>query len=132
MGQMRIRLLIVLLILGVVVSLLYAQGIMVSKRIVAVLFVFRPGNGCEKAALDSCTGWVKHIGGFHESRIYEFSLDAQLSKGNAEVFLLDKKKQPLMQLNQQSPVGSVELDAKSRYYLRWEFQNATGKCELHW
>lgn len=112
--------------------LLYCKGPAVSKRIAAILFIFRPGRDADKAALDSCTGWVRHVGSFHESRTYEFTFDAQLSKGNAEVVLLNKKKQPLMKLNQQCPTGKIELDAKNRYYLRWNFKSATGRCELHW
>lgn len=72
------------------------------------------------------------MGRFRESRTYEFTLEAQLSKGNVEVILLDKKKQQLLKLNRQSPSGKLELDAKNRYYLRWDFKGATGKCELHW
>ena len=96
------------------------------------MYVFRPGKDADKVTLDSCTGWVKHVGRFRESRTYEFILDCQLSKGDVEVFLLNKKKKQLLKLNRQFPAGSAELDGKSRYYLRWEFKNATGKCELHW
>ncbi len=127
-----IYILIFLQIIGIVVGLLYRQGIAVSKSIVAILFEFRPEKGADKAALDSCTGWVKHIGRFHGSRQYDFVLDAQLSKGSVEVLLLDKKKQQLMKMDRQSPTGRIALDAESRYYLRWEFKNATGKCQLHW
>ena len=109
----------------------YFRSIAASKRISAVLFIFRPGKDTDQAALNSCTGWVKHTGRFHESGTYEFALDAHLSKGCAEVILLDAKKQQLMKLNQQSPAGKIDLAAK-KYYLRWEFKSATGKCALHW
>ena len=115
-----------------VIYLLYIKGLAVSKSIQAILYVFRPGKDADRVTLDSCTGWVKHVGRFRESRIYEFTLDCQLSKGDVEVFLLNKKKKQLLKLNRQFPAGSAELDGKSRYYLRWEFKNATGKCELHW
>ena len=94
----------------------YFRSIAISKSIVAILFVFRPGRDADKATLDSCTGWVKHMGRFRESRTYEFTLDGQLSKGDVEVTLLDAKKEPLMKLNQQSPVGKIDLDAKNRYF----------------
>ena len=96
------------------------------------MIVFRHGKNADKATLDSCTGWVMHVGRFRESRTYEFFLDAQLSKGNVEVILLDRKKQPLMLLNPQAPTGKIELDVKNKYYLRWEFEGVTGKCELRW
>lgn len=114
------------------IYILYCQGFAVLRRNSAIMIVFRRGKNADKATLDSCTGWVKHTGRFRESKTYEFFLDAQLSKGNVEVILSDRKKQPLMKLNPQSPVGKIELDVRNRYYLRWEFKGATGKCELRW
>lgn len=110
----------------------YVQSMAVSKSIAAILFVFRPCRDADRVTLVSCTGWVKHMGRFSESRTYEFTLDMQLSKGDAEVVLLDAKKERLMKLDRQFPTGAIELDAKSRYYLRWKFEGATGKCELVW
>ena len=124
----------VLFVLAVlaVVYLLYRQGFGVSKSIAAVLFVFRPGKNADKVTLDSCSGWVSHAGRFRESRTYAFALDGRLSAGDVDVVLLDKKKQPLLKLDRQSPAAQAELAGNSRYYLRWNFKNATGKCELHW
>ena len=83
--------------------------------------------------LDACTGWVRHMGRFYENRIYAFALDAQLTKGQVEVLLLDQNKQPLLQLSSQNPTQSIHLDGEtSRYYLQWKFHSASGKCELHW
>ena len=110
----------------------YFWGIAVTKSISAIQFMFWPGKNKDRAALTACTGWVKHMGRFYESGTYTFVLDAQLSKGDAEVLLLDKKKQPLLKLNRQSPSQTIDLDEKNRYYLRWEFQNASGRCELRW
>lgn len=110
----------------------FFRRIAVSKSIAAILFVFRRGKDTDRAALDSCTGWVQYMGGFHESRTYEFTFDAQLSKGDVEVILLDKEKRRLMKLNQQSPTERIALDAENWYYLRWDFKGATGKCALHW
>ncbi len=107
-------------------------GIATVKSISAVLFLFQPGKNTDRATLKACTGWVRHMGRFYESRAYTFTLDAELSKGDAEVLLLDQKKQPLLKLSKQLPTQAIDLDGKSRYYLRWEFQNASGKCELRW
>lgn len=114
------------------IYILYCQGFAVLRRTSAIMIVFRHGKNADQATLDSCTGWVKHAGRFCESKTNEFFLDAQLSKGNVEVILLDRKKQPLMKLTPQSPVCKIELDVRNRYYLRWEFRGATGKCELRW
>lgn len=116
----------------VVIYLLYCKGFGVLKSTTAILFVFRRGKKAHKATLDSCTGRVKYVGRFRESKVYEFTFDAQLSKGNVEVTLLDKKKQELLKLSRQSSFGKIEIDAKNKYYLRWDFKGATGTCELHW
>ena len=112
--------------------LLYRQGFAVSKSITAVLFIFRPEKNRDSVSLDSCSGWVKHVGRFRESHTYEFFLDCQLSKGDTEVLLLDKGKRELLRLDPNSPSGNIELDRKSKYYIRWKFRHATGKCELRW
>ncbi len=110
----------------------YFWGIATTKSISAVLFMFWPGKNKDRVTLNACTGWVKHMGRFYESRTYTFVLDAQLTKGDVELLLLDKNKQPLWKLNRQSSSQTIDLDAKNRYYLRWEFKNASGKCELRW
>ena len=114
------------------IYILYCQGFAVLRRTSAIMIVFRHGKNADQATLDSCTGWIKHAGRFCESKTHEFFLDAQLSKGNVEVILLDRKKQPLMKLTPQSPTCKIKLDVRNRYYLRWEFRGATGKCELRW
>lgn len=114
------------------IYILYCQGFAVLRRTSAIMIVFRRGKRADKATLDSCTGWVKHAVRFRESETHEFILDAQLSKGNVEVTLLNRKKQPLIKLNPQSPRCKIESDVRNRYYLRWEFKSATGKCELRW
>ncbi len=115
-----------------IIYILYCQGFAVLKRTAAIIMVFRHGKNADNATFDSCTGWIKHAGRFHESKTYEFVLDMQLSKGSVEIILLDSKKRELMKLNQQSLTGKIDLDARNRYYLRWEFKGATGKCELRW
>ena len=115
-----------------VMYFLYGRGIAVSTNIRAVLFMFRPEKNADKVNLDSCTGWVQRVGRFHESSTYELILNTQLSKGEAEFSLLDRKKRPLLKLNRRCPSSRVDLNADSRYYLRWQFTNATGECELRW
>lgn len=129
---MRPYYLIFFLALGAVIYLLYRRGLAVTKCIAAVLFVFYPGREKDRAKLNSCNGWVRHVGRFRQGQTYEFSFGDQLSKGEAEVSLLDREKRPLLKLNRQSPTGTIKLGENGRYYLRWDFQNATGQCELSW
>lgn len=111
---------------------LYRQGIAQSKCIAAAFYVFLPGRSSDRVAMDSCNGWVRRMGKFREARTYEFTLDTQLSNGDVEVFLLDQEKQEILRLNPYFPSQQVSLSEKSRYYIHWEFRNATGKCELNW
>ena len=53
-------------------------------------------------------------------------------RGDVAVILLDREKQQLMKINLQSSTCKIELDAKNRYYLCWEFKGVTSKCELRW
>lgn len=117
---------------GILALFLYRRGLMTTKRIAAVFFLFRPGKNRDQVSLNSCSGWVRHRGQFRESGSYEFRLDFGLSKGGAEVSLLDGEKRELLRLNWQQSAGTAELKRKGRYYLRWEFKGATGKCELWW
>lgn len=121
-----------IMLIGTLFYLLYREGLMVTKSIAAVLFVFHPGKQGDSVSLDSCSGWVRHAGRFRESRIYTFHLDYRLSKGSAAVTLLDRQKRELLRLSQDSPAGEIKLSGNGHYFLRWEFQNATGSCALRW
>lgn len=57
-----------ILLFCTVMYLLYIKGLAVSKSIQAILCVFRPGKDADRATLDSCTGWVRHVGRFHGDR----------------------------------------------------------------
>lgn len=114
------------------VFVLYRYGFMLTKGIVAALFVFRPGRDGDRTTLSSCTGWVRHMGRFAGGRTYVFALETALSQGEAEVRLLDGRKQTLLRLTPQSPEGRLTARPRTRYCLRWEFRHATGKCELKW
>lgn len=113
------------------IFLLYRRGFVVTKCITAVLFVFWTGKDGDHTSLNSCTGWIRHMGRFRENRVYVFHLDCQLSRGDAQVTLLDSEKRELLRFDRNHTTGTIELNGK-RYYLRWEFENATGTCRLCW
>lgn len=110
----------------------YRQGFLTSKRIAAALFVFRRSENGESATVDSCSGSLRHTVRFPESRSYQFHFHGGLSKGDAEIVISDAKKQPLLRLNRCAPTGVVKLDKNNKYFFRWEFRKATGRCELSW
>ena len=49
-----------------------------------------------------------------------------------KVILMDKKKQEILKLSPGSFAGQIELNAKDKYYVYWEFYEASGTCELCW
>ena len=110
----------------------YRKGFLTSKRIAAALFIFRRSENGESATVDSCSDSLRHTVRFPESRSYQFHFHGGLSKGDVEIVLSDAKKQPLLRLNRCAPTGVVKLDKNNKYFLRWEFRKATGRCELSW
>ena len=117
---------------GILFYAAYSQGLLVTKCIAAMLFVFRPGKYGDQATVSGCNGWVRHMVRFQESRSYEFVLDAWLSAGDVEVQLLDRERQTLLRLNQQYPAGKILVERTGRYYLQWDFRGASGKFALRW
>lgn len=113
------------------VYLLYNRGLLAAKSIRALLFVFLPGKTGSRFALDACTGWVRYPVRFQEGGVYAFTLDALPAKGDAECLLLDRNGE-ILKLTARSPAGRAALEGRRRYYLRWRFQNASGRCELRW
>ena len=110
---------IFLIILAVVMIgvfiFLYNQGYMVSKSISAVTFIgSTKGNS---ARFSSCNGYMKRVIKFKEEGTYTFVLDAELSKGDMSVELLDSTKQKIMQLNCSNRSASITVEKKKKYYL---------------
>lgn len=112
--------------------LLYCRGMVVTKKIAAVFFLFRPGRTGDRVTLNGCSGWVRHAVRLREGQTYTFSLDMRLSGGDAEAVLLDQNRQPLLRLNRRTPSGSVTPEGTGRCSVRWEFRSVSGTCELRW
>lgn len=108
------------------------QGMAVYKSISAIVFVFLPAGEKDKFTLKSCSGFIRYGGRFYKSGIYKFILDTQLSEGHVKVILMDKKKSEILKLSPGSFAGQIELNAKDKYYVYWEFYEASGTCELCW
>lgn len=113
--------------LGVFVFL-YNQGYMVSRSISAVVFIgSAKGNS---ARFTSCNGYMKRVIKFKDDGTYTFVLDAELSKGDMSVELLDSTKQRIMQLNCSNQRDSITVEKKKKYYLVINFRSATGRYAL--
>ena len=124
---------VVLLIILAVVMLgifmfLYSQGYMVFKSISAVTFVgSTKGNS---ASFSSCSGYMKRVIKFKEDGTYTFVLDAELSKGDMSIELIDSTKLKIMQLNCSNRSASITVEKMKKYYLIINFRSATGRYAL--
>ena len=107
---------------------LYNRGYMVVKSLSAVTFI-----GSSKGAganFTSCSGYIKRIVRFRESGTLYYYLDAELSKGDILVELLDSGKHSIMKLNRENNHASITVASKKKYYLVVNFKSATGCYSL--
>ena len=124
---------VVFLIILVVVMLgifmfLYNQGYMVFKSIRAVTFIgSMKGNS---AKFSACSGYMKRVIKFKEDGICTFVLDAELSKGDMSVELIDSAKRKIMQLNCANPRATISVEKKEKYQLVIHFSSATGRYTI--
>ena len=119
---------ILTVILVGIFAFLYNQGYMVLKSTSAVAFVGSArGYG---AKFTSCSGRMKRIIRFKADGTYTFLLDAELTKGDMSVELLDSGKQTIMLLNCVNRSASVSVEKKKKYYLVICFKSATGRYAL--
>ncbi len=127
MEEVVMLIILTVAMLGVFVFL-YNQGYMVSKSMSAVVFIgSAKGNG---ARFTSCNGYMKRVIKFKDDGTYTFVLDAELSKGDMSVELLDSTKQRIMQLNCSNQRDSITVEKKKKYYLVINFRSATGRYAL--
>lgn len=119
--------LLIIILVGIFVFL-YNQGYMVINSKSAVSFIGSTrGNS---ARFTSCSGYMKRIVRFKADGTYTFILDADLSKGDMSVELLDSTKQKIMQLNCANRSASITVEKKKKYYLVINFRSATGRYAL--
>ena len=108
--------------------LLYQNGLMVVNSKRAVSFV--GSDRGRHASFTACTGTVRRILRFSESRTLRVVFSPVLTKGSVTMELLDSSKQPLLQLNEACPIGSISVEKGRRYHLIFRFQSATGEYTL--
>ena len=127
------KVVVFLIFIGLVFYVLYTQGMLVVNCKRAILFVgsIRGKDSC-RASFKSCSGYMKRVIKFERSRAYYFMLDSELEKGELEIAILDSSKQPVLMLNHIQQSGTIEVDARQRYYLVFSFKSASGKYELKW
>ena len=124
-----IKIMLLGILLAGIFVLLYQQGYMALKSTSAVTFIgSAKGNG---AKFTSCNGSIKRIVRFKEDGICTYTLDAELTKGDLSVELLDSEKEKIMQLDCVNRSTSVAVEGKKKYYLIIRFRSATGRYTLY-
>lgn len=123
------KLIVIFIILMILYYILYINGYMIltSKR--AMMFIGTQRG--KEARFTVCTGYIRRVIKFEESRDYEFVFDTELSKGSVSVELLDSSKKRVMFLKE-NRCGAVSVEACKRYYLMIRFESATGNYNLDW
>ena len=114
--------------LAAIFLFLYNQGYMVINSKSAASFIGNPKG--TSARFTSCSGSIKRIIRFKADGRYAFRLDAELTKGDLSVELLDADKQPVMQLDRANTRASIAVEKKKKYYLVIKFKSATGRYSL--
>ena len=118
-----------LCLIGILSYLLYINGYMVvaSKR----AFMFLGSKRGKKAMFSSCTGYVKRVIKFKESKVYPVDFKLELEKGEVTLEILDAKKQSVLTLND-SQISEIEVVSGQRYYMVLRFRSASGSYEVTW
>ena len=108
--------------------LLYQNGLMVLNSKRALSFV--GSDRGRRASFTACTGTVRCILRFSESKTLRVVFSPVLTKGSVTMELLNSQKQPLLLLYETHPTGSIAVEKGQRYQLVFHFQSATGEYSL--
>ena len=114
--------------------LLYDNGYMLMQSKRALTFV---GSGIGRQShfgfqFTGCTGSVSRVLRVKESGTYTVTLDSRLSKGSVRFLLLDGAKAPVLVLNPEKEQGGIYLEHGKRYFVRMEFDHASGDSRACW
>ena len=110
--------------------MLYQHGFAVMSNKRALTYIGR--DRCRRADFTACSGTVKRMLRVKESRVYRFSADISLSKGELSIELLAPDKTALLVLNEKTPQAQVELEAGKSYGLVFRYRSANGSYTLDW
>ena len=120
----------IVFIIGITFYFLYINGFMWMQKKRAVTYVgSMKGN---KASFTSCTGYMKRVIRFKESKTCHLLMETELSNGDVSVEILDSEKQLVANLSSHVQSGDFDVEKGKRYYLIIRFRSATGGYVLHW
>lgn len=105
------KIITIFICLGILFYILYMQGLMVINTKQAVMFMgsIRGRSNC-KARFTMCSGSMKRVIRFEDSRTYNFSLKHELQNGEMAVKILDSSKQPVITLDSNNIKARLNAD----------------------
>ena len=116
-----------------VLILLYNSGYMVTGSKTAKVFVGKNrGTNAYWMQFVECSGELKRMVRFRNSKEYHFYLDASISLGTVSIEILDKEKNVILRLTPEQPEASMMADSAQKYYTVYKFENASGAYEMRW
>lgn len=108
---------------------LYTNGFLVLSSKRALTFIgTRQGR---EASFTACTGQIKRVVRFSESRMFHFAFSPELTRGEVSMELLDHGTQ-LLALDSSAQTGTASVEKGRAYTLVIRFRSASGKYTLHW
>lgn len=125
--------LLILLLLPVIYYVLYNNGYMVSGSKSAKVFVGKNrGTNAYWMQFVECSGELKRMVRFRQSKEYKFYLNANITVGMVAIEILDKEKQVVLRLTPEQPEARMMADCTQKYYTVYKFENASGAYEMTW
>lgn len=114
--------------------ILYSNGYMPVKSMGALYFIGSMGAGTSRcsASFKACTGQIKRVLRFRQSKTVSFTFKGNICKGDVNAFLLDRDHSAVLMLDNDCPGGTVQVLRGHWYYLLIRFNNAEGEYTLEW
>lgn len=128
-GVVMLKSILILALMVAAFYILYINGYMIINAKKATLFLGKERG--KYARFASCSGYMKRVIRFKESREYEFCFETELEKGEVSIELWDNKQEKVLFLTNQGS-QTVMLESKKRYYLILRFVSATGSYRVDW
>jgi len=102
-----------------------------SKRAVVFIGKIMGKNEC-RAGFRSCTGKLRRIVTFKETKIYHFDFESSLTNGDMRIEIRTKKRESVAVFNDYNHTADIALKAKERYQMIITFYDASGDFYLNW
>lgn len=128
-GVVMFQSILILVLMVAAFYLLYINGYMIINAKRATLFLGKERG--KYARFASCSGYMKRVIRFRESREYVFSFETELEKGEVCVELWKGNKDKILSLTDRG-TQTVRVESKERYYLILRFVSATGSYHVDW